>query len=532
MNHRLSRVLSLVLALLLALASTALAEPVTPVYPRSLKMSKASATITIKPNAANTLQLSVSTNPALSSLTEKVSWTSDDESIATVNENGLVQAVGAGKVRIRASIQGANKVLSVACKVTVKEVKATSLKLAPSDQVVLDPSSSSDRTTTIKATVKPTNASFQQVSWSSSDPSVATVDENGQITAVSNGSCTITATADKGRKSAQISVICRDKSDMVPIVLSLGGDIVLGGDKAKKTDKRFEQMISQSGSPDYGYVFKNLKKVFSKDDLTILNLEGPLKGGGTPRKPDREFNFYGKPEYVNILTEGSVEVVNIVNNHIYDYNTKSPTRNILSSAGITISDDSMKNTSYTTVKGAKIGFIGFQTPTSASTIRSKVKKAKATCDILVVSFHFCDVKEHTYAVRSSQITQARAAVQAGADLVLGHHPHVPSGIEVYDGTYIYYSLGSVGSSGPKFKYLNFIAQQTLLWDPATGYVEAQVPTIYPISPSGTYGKDDENNCQPILHSPSDARYAELFDIIDTQSNRGSLNPAPYIKGVP
>ena len=116
--------------------------------------------------------------------------------------------------------------------------------------------------------------------------------------------------------------------------------------------------------------------------------------------------------------------------------------------------------------------------------------------------------------------------------MLGHHPHVPSGIEVYDGTYIYYSLGSVGSSGPKFKYLNFIAQQTLLWDPATGYVEAQVPTIYPISPSGTYGKDDENNCQPILHSPSDARYAELFDIIDTQSNRGSLNPAPYIKGVP
>ena len=115
-----------------------------------------------------------------------------------IGRHGGVQAVGAGKVRIRASIQGANKVLSVACKVTVKEVKATSLKLAPSDQVVLDPSSSSDRTTTIKATVKPTNASFQQVSWSSSDPSVATVDENGLITCAGLGETYITVASESG----------------------------------------------------------------------------------------------------------------------------------------------------------------------------------------------------------------------------------------------------------------------------------------------------------------------------------------------
>lgn len=533
MNKPFTRALSLTLALCLLLAATAMAEPVR-VYPKTLKISRASATMTIKPQGANTFKLTAKTQPALESLSEKITWSSDNEQVATVDENGLVTAVGEGKTRIRASIQSASRMLNVACKLTVKAVRVASLTLSEADQIVLDPTSASDRSKAVTATVLPAAASFQQVTWLSSDPSVAKVDDQGLVTAVGTGTCTLSASVDGGRKVLKLTVVCRDKSKMVPIVISAGGDIVLGGDKLKKTDVRFEQMISQSGTADYGYVLKNLKKVFEKDDLTILNLECPLKGGGSPRRPERKYNFYGKQEYVNILKAGSVEVANIVNNHISDYGTKPQTKKYLQDAGIAISDGSINaalGNNIRTVKGAKVGFLGIMTPAGASSIKAKARRAKALCDILVVSFHFSDIPERTHLVRGSQVSQARAAVQGGADLVLGHHTHVTSGIELYQGVYIYYGLGSVESPGKDFKYNNFITQQTILWDPESGYTESQAPTLYPICASGA-PEEEDNNCQPILLSPSDARYARVFSTIDSYSRKGSLNPAPYNKGTP
>lgn len=522
---------ALVCMLLVLVSASALAEsPVEPVYPRSIKMTKAKATVVNAAGKGNTIKLIAKTAPAIEQLSEKITWSSDDESIARVDQEGVVTPVGEGKVSIRASIQGKTRVLSVACRVTVKAVRVNRFSIEGSDILLLDPSKASEKTANLNAVIEPATATFQGVTWESSDSSVVTVDQDGKATAKSVGSATITATTDNGRKKASVSVRVRNASKMVSITISAGGDVVLGGDPVKKTDKRFEQLISQSGSPDYGYVLKNLKRVFEKDDVTILNLEGPLKGGRA-RKSDRQFNFYGKPEYANILVEGSVEVANIANNHIDDYGTKGKTKEILRDAGIVRSDLSFssENNSIVTKNGVRIGFVGFQTPYSSARMKAQILKARSVCDVVVVSLHFCDVPEHTHPIRSSQVKVAHRVVDWGADLVIGHHPHVTSGIEVYQGKYIFYGVGSVQSSGKNFRYNNFIMQQEILVEKGTGYTEPQVPTIYPISSSSApLGAD--NNCQPMILSKSDDRYAYVVDLIDRYSKRSNVKAAPYKLG--
>ncbi|MGJ4851513.1 CapA family protein [Bacillota bacterium Meth-B3] len=519
---------SILCALVLAGGVAALAEPAPgAVYAQSLKMSKAAVALTNAYQKPGTVQLGVSTRPQLHQLTDKtIRWISDNPSVAAVDENGLVTARGEGQTRVRAEIQGRTRVLSVACKVTVRAVRVSSLSLDCGDLLILDHTDAAEKSERVRATVTPATATFQQVEFTSSNDRIASVDENGHVTARGEGEATITATADQGRKSVKFTVRVRDKSGMVPVVISAGGDIVLGGDPLKKTDKRFERLISQGGAPDYGYVLKYLKPVFERDDLTILNLEGSLKGRADAKKPERKYNFVGKPEYAQILVEGSVEAANIVNNHINDYGTKGDTKRILRDAGIVCSDTGFSaENSAATVRGIRVGFVGFQTPYSSARIREQIFKARKHCDVVVVSFHWGEAPEHKHPVLSSQIVQARRAVNAGADLVLGHHPHVIQGIERYNGKYIFYGLGAVESSGSRFKYPNFIMRQTILVG-KDGYTEPQEPEIYPIFTSGA-PMDEENNCQPILLGPGDPRYDTVKSQIDRYSQGRGLKPAPY-----
>ncbi|MEG1813883.1 MAG: CapA family protein [Clostridia bacterium] len=502
------------------------------VYPSAIKVMPARATLLNLRGKPGSVHLRVSTKPTLGRLTDQtITWTSEDPGIATVSKDGLVTGVAPGAVRIFAQIQGKAGPIQAACRVTVKEKPVATVTLSERDLVLLDPTQAGERTHQLSVKVLPHDATRHVIDWQTSDAAVATVNSEGLVTAVRAGVATITATVIGTTKADSVEVRVRDKSRMTPITISAGGDIVLGGDPLRKSDKRFEQLISQSGAPDYGYVLKNLVRLFSKDDITILNLEGPLKGG-KPRDGGRKYNFYGKPEYANILTAGSVEVANIANNHINDFGTKSATKSILRKAGITLSDTSFDTSNCTmTVRGVTVGFLGFQTPASPSTIRNRVRQIKQNCDVVIVSMHFCDVPEHTQSVRNSQITQARAAIQGGAALVLGHHPHVISGIERYMGKYIYYDLGGIESSGPLFKYDNMVVQQELLVDLENDYVEPQVPTIY-AGRASSAPRELPNNCQPMLYQPGDEGYSAVFSAIDRYSARPGLNPAPYKKGNP
>ncbi|MDO4549570.1 MAG: CapA family protein [Clostridia bacterium] len=311
------------------------------------------------------------------------------------------------------------------------------------------------------------------------------------------------------------------------VEITAGGDVMLGGSKAKGSYARFEQFVNTYGD---GYVLKNLRGLFSTDDITIVNLEGPLKGAPSPRKPNKSFNIYGKPAYARILTTSSVEAVNIANNHINDYNTKKDTQNILNQYGIVHSDESYNGVNNTiVVNGVSVGFIGFQTPYKYSDIRKAVRKVKRQCDICVISFHFCHVPVGTWKIQSSQMKYAHIAINAGADLVLGHHPHVVSGVELYKEKLIFYGLGSLTCSGRNFTRYNIVARITLDYDDVTGEVTTRTPIIYP-GYSSSAGLSKQNNCQPVLFSPGDEGYEWVFDRIDEASSRKGMEPAEYERG--
>lgn len=511
------------------------------VYANAIGLRPRSCTLYWWESKPGKCQLTLRTIPDLAQLTEggnPVTWESKNEQVAKVTkaDGNIVEvtAQGIGTTQIYARVQGRSRMLSVSCRVRVKGIPVRSITLN-TDHLDFDLSKKgSGLSAQLKANVLPKNASSTRVIWSSSDDNVATVDQTGLVQAEGRGVCTITAAdAMGGKKKATVKVRCIDPDKMVPVVFTAGGDLVLGGDKRKGTDRRFAELVKK----DYGYVLRNLQSLLSNDDFSIFNLEGPLVGGGSPRKPSRSFNFYGKPEYVNILRQGSVEVVNVVNNHINDYGTKGQTLSILRRTGkpIVISDEQIKseaNVMTVTKEGedVRVGFIGFFGPVSTRAVSSRIKKAKSKCNVLVASFHFCDAKEHSHLVYGSQIRQARAAVDAGATVVLGHHTHVPSGIELYKGVYIYYGLGSTQSSGKNFGrrdiYNTFLTRQTIRWDPYTDYTLCEVPTIYPICPTGA-PVTEENNCQPIFLGPGDDRYRYVLDVLDKYSRTGDLNPAPF-----
>lgn len=116
------------------------------------------------------------------------------------------------------------------------------------------------------------------------------------------------------------------------ILITAVGDCTLGGDNEYGLEDRFRKYYDQYGAD---YFFSGVRGLFESDDLTIVNLEGPLTTSGDKRE-GRKFNFRGSPEYVNILSGSSVEIANLANNHAYDYGESGfqETAEVLENAGI------------------------------------------------------------------------------------------------------------------------------------------------------------------------------------------------------
>lgn len=242
----------------------------------------------------------------------------------------------------------------------------------------------------------------------------------------------------------------------VKITISAAGDCTLGVDT--RYNNAFNDCYKAKGPT---YFLKKVKPVFSKDDITVTNLEGPLTSSW--QRVPAQFTFKGPERHASILTKGSVEVVNIANNHTMDYGKsgfedtkKTLKKNKISYYGY----DAI---AYKKVKGVKVAFLGFNqlngvTQKQVKDSINKAKKAKAK--IIIVSFHWG--VERTYEPTSLQTSMGRYAIQCGASLVLGHHPHVLQGIEKYKGRYIVYSLGNFcygGHTNPADKD-TMIFQQT------------------------------------------------------------------------
>ena len=285
--------------------------------------------------------------------------------------------------------------------------------------------------------------------------------------------------------------------DAVSITISAAGDCTLGGDMLGPSEARFAKFIKDSGDPN-GYCFKNVKSIFEQDDLTIVNLEVVLTDSGkyNPNNdPSKIFIMRGKPSYAKMLPANSIEIANISNNHINDFGDAGVDETIQHLTENGVDYFGYGHTLVKEVKGVRVGFAGFNTwTTKDSAIEGAIKDLRKQCDVLIVSFHWGS--ELKYVATDKQIAYAHKAVDLGADLVLGHHPHVVNGIEVYKGVNIVYSLGNFvfgGKADPKDKD-TFIYQHTFTVQ--GGKIVGNEPKVIPCKITSV--KDESsNNYQPI-----------------------------------
>lgn len=283
-------------------------------------------------------------------------------------------------------------------------------------------------------------------------------------------------------------------SSPVSLTLSVVGDCTLGTDETFDYDTSLNAYYENYGAD---YFLQNVKDIFSTDDLTIANFEGTLTD--SDEREDKTFAFKAPASYASILTGGSVEAVNTANNHSHDYGEQSfdDTLAALDDAGIV--HFGYDETAVMDVKGIKVGLVGiyelYDHLERKQQLKDNIAKVKADgAQLIVVIFHWGNETETV--PDSNQTTLGRIAIDEGADLVCGHHPHVLQGIETYKGRNIVYSLGNFcfgGNSSPS-DMDTMIYQQTFTID-ADGVKKDNVTNIIPCSISSA-AYDGYNNYQP------------------------------------
>jgi poly-gamma-glutamate synthesis protein (capsule biosynthesis protein) len=236
------------------------------------------------------------------------------------------------------------------------------------------------------------------------------------------------------------------------IILYFTGDILL--------DRGVMKYVEQYG---YDYPFLKIKDTLKDGDIVCGNLEGPLTEGGIPSLKDPRYIFKFPPSIAQNLKDAGFNMLNLANNHTMDHGAKGlrDTMDTLNKCDIEwfgAGDNAEKARSpvFINIKGTVIGFIGYSafppegyfytserpniSMLDESSLGESVAEARKKCDFLVVSFHWG--REFDPYPDDIQKNAAHIAVDSGADIVIGHHPHVYQGVEEYNGKFIFYSLGN------------------------------------------------------------------------------------------
>ena len=291
----------------------------------------------------------------------------------------------------------------------------------------------------------------------------------------------------------------------VIVTISATGDVTIGGDTRKSSPSVFDKQLELEPS-GLDFPLENVRAVLEADDMTIVNFEGTLTN--TKSKTKNTFSFAAPPEYVQVLTSGSVEAVSLENNHILDHGDQgySDTCEALSGAGILYSGH-LGGSIYTTDTGVHIGMLSYQTfngnyANIYASIEGDIQAMRdAGCELVIVSYHWGEEKD--YVPNERQVPLGRATIDAGADLVLGHHSHRMNPIEEYKGKYICYSLGNfsfAGNTRPD-DMDTYIFQQRFRVYLQTGEVQNEGFRIVPCSISS---QENVNDFKP---TPADAAHS-------------------------
>jgi len=219
------------------------------------------------------------------------------------------------------------------------------------------------------------------------------------------------------------------------------------------------------------YPFRALAPRLRSADIAFGNLECSLSTRGQP-VANKRYRFRGRPANALALRNAGFDIVSLANNHTLDFGREglADTLRHVRAAGVRTvgagpTPEEAPALEVLSVRGLRVGFLAFLgmfppilqpvrgAPHVAmaypSTVRDTVREAAKRCDVLVVSLHAG--REYSFRRSARQQQIARAAVDAGAHLVIGHHPHVVQDTEVYRGTPIVYSLGNfVFDPSPRF----------------------------------------------------------------------------------
>jgi len=208
------------------------------------------------------------------------------------------------------------------------------------------------------------------------------------------------------------------------------------------------------------FPFDRVKSTLMAGDITMGNLESPLSARNTTC--EKKYCFHASPESVDGLVYSGFDIMTVANNHALDYgpDAMNDTLNYLTGAGIRYtgarlgSEDNIQNPVIIQKRGISIAYLGFNDiensnatygyprpwVASENSVILAVEQAHTEADIVVVVFHFGNEYSSSHSKRQEQL--AHAAADAGADIIVGHHPHVIQDIEVYNTSIIAYSLGN------------------------------------------------------------------------------------------
>ncbi len=277
--------------------------------------------------------------------------------------------------------------------------------------------------------------------------------------------------------------------DTVDITMTFGGDCTFGRSRTAGYKGSFDEMYDKMGA---AYFFSNVKE-FRTDDLTMVNFEGALTTYDVPRE-EKAFLFRGRSEYAGILKAGSVEVVTVANNHARDYGDRG-LKDTMKNLSSYVAVSGFGQMPIVEIKGVKIGFASnlgwYFNSAQKQFINHAIQDLRARgANIIVFNFHWGE--EGEYQSNATQRAIGRYCIDQGADLVIGHHPHVVQEVETYKGKQIVYSLGNLcfgGNRNPSDKNC-LVFQQTFTMNVDNGRVKEKNHKAIPYKISSVKYKND------------------------------------------
>lgn len=293
---------------------------------------------------------------------------------------------------------------------------------------------------------------------------------------------------------ASASFLVREEDTFSTLTLTFMGDCILGSEeKSRALPESFDSVIAEKG---LDWPFSGVREILTADDLSVINLEGVFQDDRRNRAEGKQHWFRGPTAFAEILPAGSVEVAGLANNHVRDHGQSghNSTRQALEAHGVSWFG---YGDLWTYEKnGFTIGFGGIRETTwrgKRSRPQEEITKLREMgADYIVYTIHAG--KEYDPLHNDQQTAMARAIIDAGADLIVGCHTHVPQGVERYNDGLILYSLGNF-TFGGNLKLTEFeglMAQVTLRFDGST-VQETQLQLI----PVFTTGTRPDNDFRPI-----------------------------------